>query len=172
MNNYGLYGRDQEIKEIFAILASGQNVFVEGLRRMGKTMIVQELARLGNLASSQTTFYFYVDVGSCSSNVIFYERLCQTIEGNKGQFAQWLKSAGKKIGSIEEVSFLDMTLKFGNDASVGGTPGRGIIAALDEFSHKLDCNIVLILDEYPLMLWNARKGNANDIVNTASTVFV
>lgn len=163
-----IFGRDDEIEEISRILSSGKHVFVEGLRRMGKTWTVQEYQqRLNSDKDSEGKFCFYVDVGSCKSHVEFFRRVIAKLDESKEGFDRWKAEADGWLGRIEEASFFDFTVKLANKS---GDVAESFVGTLKKISADSECNITIILDEYPLMLWTARDNGAEHVVQAIKDV--
>ncbi|MGK7899478.1 MAG: trypsin-like peptidase domain-containing protein [Xenococcus sp. (in: cyanobacteria)] len=80
INKYNqVFGREKEIRDIFAILNSGSGVALRGDSGIGKSSILQVICDRAKTELSQTRQPVYLDLGRCHSDNDFYAELCRLV---------------------------------------------------------------------------------------------
>jgi AAA+ ATPase superfamily predicted ATPase len=77
-----LYGRQAETNEIFRRFEAGKNLLMPGLRRLGKTFVLERL-ECRSAEKGYTAVRF--DVSHCRDEKEFFAKLCQAVEAKRGQ---------------------------------------------------------------------------------------
>jgi len=149
-------GRENEIKNLFTLLQS-QSVLIEEFRRMGKTLLLQKLefkSKQDGLVNK--AFYFNVqgiqDKTEITDELLYVlrnERNLSFLKTNWGRCKKMYNAVKPEIVNIADISFKLPEFK---------TKWKeAITACLEDIAERNSERgelVTLILDEFPMMLWN------------------
>jgi hypothetical protein len=162
-----IVGRAAEIQQLRQLLA-GQSVTIEEFRRMGKTMLVQKLEHLSekNKEANQVIYFMLqgvADVGELTDRLL--DRL------RKEEQLGLLKVGWNHLRRLyntakpEEVKIWDITFRLPEFKQKWKQALTACLEDLAERTHKDDAMLTLVMDEFPVMLWDwLQQNKARDVI--------
>ena len=153
------WGREDDIRILSRMIDNGAHISLVAQRRMGKTSLMKELARL--LSNRYVCLYLDLQKESVPADAI--AELALVLKPHKslwekglGLFANALKTV---VGSIEEVSYSDIGVKLRAGLDSGNWMNKG--DELFRILSKSEKPVLLMIDELPLMVNRMlREGDA------------
>jgi hypothetical protein len=153
------WGREDDIRILSRMIDNGAHISLVAQRRMGKTSLMKELARL----LSNRYVCLYLDLQKESGPADAIAELALVLKPHKslwekglGLFANALKTV---VGSIEEVSYSDIGVKLRAGLDSGNWMNKG--DELFRILSKSEKPVLLMIDELPLMVNRMlREGDA------------
>lgn len=144
------WGREHDIRILTRMIDDGAHISLVAQRRMGKTSLMMELARL--LADRYVCLYLDLQKESVPADAVAELALVlkpheSLWEKGKTLFANALKNV---VGSVEEVSYADIGIKLRAGLDSGNWTEKG--DALFRILSKSDKPVLLMIDELPLMV--------------------
>lgn len=144
------WGREGDIRILTRMIDDGAHISLVAQRRMGKTSLMKELARLLN----DRYVCLYLDLQKESVPVDAIAEFALVLkphnslwEKGKSLFANTLKSV---VGGVEEVSYADIGIKLRAGLDSGNWMDKG--DALFRILSKSEKPVLLMIDELPLMV--------------------
>ena len=150
------WGRQEEVRLFMQRIDEGAHILVTGPRRIGKTSLLRETARL--MGDKYMCLFVDLQKAACAMDVIaalaaaIYPH--QRLWGKtKGIFANALSGIGEAVEKIA-VSELEITIRAGLSGGNWSQKGERLFEVLASF----DKPVVLMLDELPIMISHVLKG--------------
>jgi AAA+ ATPase superfamily predicted ATPase len=159
------FGREDFVKHLKGILISKNSFLLLGLRRTGKSSVLEEIVRLIGKENPKTIVInlncqTYESIHDLYKNI--YLSLPHTWRSNMRDFMQKAQSIPKKLidvitDHVEEVDIPYIgSVKLRNDALAYANPLKELLTRFfDEQKH----HIVIILDELPFLFENIAEAN-------------
>ena len=169
-------GREHEIERLIQLLRA-QSVVIDEFRRMGKTLLLQKFEYLGNKKDlGNKAIYFTVQ--NTQQVTEFTDTLLDTLRSEQNH--SWLKIGYNKLKKLynnvkpEEVQFGEITFKLPEFTTRWKDSLTACIEDIADREHKKGELLTLILDEFPMMLWNWIQNNraqeAIELLDTLRTI--
>lgn len=159
------FGREDFVKHLKGILISKNSFLLLGLRRTGKSSVLEEIVRLIGIENPKTIVFnlncqTYESIHDLYKNI--YLSLPHTWRSNMRDFMQKAQSIPKKLidvitDHVEEVDIPYIgSVKLRNDALAYANPLKEL---LSRFFDEQKQHIVIILDELPFLFENIAEAN-------------
>ncbi len=159
------FGREDFVKHLKGILISKNSFLLLGLRRTGKSSVLEEIVRLIGIENPKTIVInlncqTYESIHDLYKNI--YLSLPHTWRSNMRDFMQKAQSIPKKLidvitDHVEEVDIPYIgSVKLRNDALAYANPLKEL---LTRFFDEQNQHIVIILDELPFLFENIAEAN-------------
>ena len=159
------FGREDFVKHLKGILISKNSFLLLGLRRTGKSSVLEEIVRLIGIENPKTIVInlncqTYESIHDLYKNI--YLSLPHTWRSNMRDFMQKAQSIPKKLidvitDHVEEVDIPYIgSVKLRNDALAYANPLKEL---LTQFFDEQNQHIVIILDELPFLFENIAEAN-------------
>lgn len=159
------FGREDFVKHLKGILISKNSFLLLGLRRTGKSSVLEEIVRLIGIENPKTIVInlncqTYESIHDLYKNI--YLSLPHTWRSNMRDFMQKAQSIPKKLidvitDHVEEVDIPYIgSVKLRNDALAYSNPLKEL---LTRFFDEQNQHIVIILDEMPFLFENIAEAN-------------
>jgi hypothetical protein len=159
------FGREDFVKHLKGILISKNSFLLLGLRRTGKSSVLEEIVRLIAIENPKTIVInlncqTYESIHDLYKNI--YLSLPHTWRSNMRDFMQKAQSIPKKLidvitDHVEEVDIPYIgSVKLRNDALAYANPLKEL---LTRFFDEQNQHIVIILDELPFLFENIAEAN-------------
>ena len=155
-------GKEKEIKKLMSLLEA-QSVIVEAMRRMGKTLLLRKLAHKSKDSNNKMMYFFLQGVKDLPelSDLLFSELRREQSFGKPMIFEgiRRLYNASKP----EEVKLEFISFKLPEWKSRWKEVFSTILKDLANRNNERDEILTLILDEFPVMIWDwIQDGKANE----------
>lgn len=143
-----LYGRGEEIKQIWEIL-EGNSVLLVGPRRFGKTSITFEMAN----NPKHSWQVIYMDVEDLVSPEQLVSRMMDRSHALHGLDETARKLAESIVNSVEEVKLTEIGIKLRHRNTEWQNKANRVFTKI----HEKHLNVVFVLDELPILLQKMQK---------------
>ncbi len=154
---YGAFGRSEFIKELWELLEE-KSVYLLGERRVGKTTVIEEMAR--EAPGGTLAFFFELEATHTP------DALAQAIYDRSAEYLPLSRHAGEEVRGLKKL--------------LGGAEAAGVKIPRAEASwqtllervmqglceQKNYSRVVFFLDEVPMMLQNMPESDRREILNT------
>ena len=159
------FGREDFVKHLKGVLISKNSFLLLGLRRTGKSSVLEEIVRLIGIENPKTIVInlncqTYESIHDLYKNI--YLSLPHTWRSNMRDFMQKAQSIPKKLidvitDHVEEVDIPYIgSVKLRNDALVYANPLKEL---LTQFFGEQNQHIIIVLDELPFLFENIAEAN-------------
>lgn len=170
------YGRQKYVNQLVSLLTKGNSFLLLGLRRIGKSSVIQEIKR--RIIEEDEIEVVYLNCQTYRGIEDFYKELFLSLPRDlRGRLSQYLnktKRIPKKIidvisDHVEEVKIAGSGIKLRNDILDYADPIR---IEISKFFAKEKKRIVIFIDELPLMFETISKSKKENLVLEIESVLI
>lgn len=169
------YGRQKFVNQLVNLLIKGNSFLLLGLRRIGKSSVIEEIKR--RIIAENEIEIVYLNCQTYRGIEDFYKELFLSLPKDLGERLSGYLSSTKKIPKkiidvvsdhIEEVKISGSGVKFRNDILDYANPLR---IEISNFFSKEKKRIVILIDELPFMFETISKSNnENEVLEIESVL--
>jgi len=170
------YGRENFVKHLFSLLKKGNSFLLLGIRRTGKSSVIEEIKR--RIIEEGEIEVVYLNCQRYKGIEELYKELFLSLPRDLGERLSRYLSGTKKIPKkiidvisdhVEEVKVAGSGVKLRNDIIDYADPLR---IEISKFFSKEKKRIILLIDELPFLIEKISLSNKENILDEIETILI
>ncbi len=170
------FGRERFVKHLFSLLKKGNSFLLLGIRRTGKSSVIEEIKR--RIIEEDEIEVVYLNCQRYKGIEELYKELFLSLPRDLGERLSRYLSSTKKIPKkiidvisdhVEEVKVAGSGVKLRNDIIDYADPLR---TEISRFFSKEKKRIILLIDELPFLIEKISQSNKDNVLHEIESILI